>query len=430
MHRNIRSGFKFISFGALAVPFFLAACLSEEDASEPDFDSSEHSLTVALQAEQQSWSTSSGDTASKSDTTLRLQANASGDTFAFTASVPAGTYAVALRYAKRNSYGNYRVEVNGTSVGTLAGYSSGSSDSWSTVTLGAVALSGSATIRFVSIGKDAGATDYDLKVDYVELRSSGQATPTPTGTSTTPTPTPTPTGTSTTPTPSTGTPSCSIPSPNGQQAVSSTLKVSGTLDGGLKRYYGSGSLGTSGQSEGQGPLFELADGATLRNVILGSPAADGVHCKGTCTLENVYWEDVGEDAATFKGSSSSQVMTINGGVAKSASDKVFQHNGPGTMVVKNFCADSIGKLYRSCGNCSKQYARSVAFDNVVVKGAKSVAGINSNYGDVARFSKVSVSGNPTICQKYTGTTSGEPKEAGSGADGKNCIYSSSDITKL
>lgn len=428
MHRKIRSGFTSFSLTVLAMPFLLAACLSENDVGEPDFDSSEHSLTVALQAEQQSWSTSSGDTASKSDTTLRLQANASGDNFAFTASVPAGTYAVALRYAKRNSYGNYRVEVNGASVGTLSGYASSSSDSWSTVTLGTVALSGSATIRFVSTGKDSAASDYDLKVDYVELRSSGQTTPTPTGTTTTPTPNPT--GTGTTPTPSTGAPSCSIPSAKGQQAVSSTIKVSGTLDGGLKRYYGSGSLGTSGQDEDQGPLFELADGAVLRNVILGSPAADGVHCKGTCTLENVYWEDVGEDAATFKGSSSSQVMTINGGVAKSASDKVFQHNGPGTMVVKNFCADSIGKLYRSCGNCSKQYARSSTFDNIVVKGAKSVAGINSNYGDVARFSRVSVSGNPTICQRYTGVTSGEPKESGSGADGKNCLYSSSDITKL
>ncbi|RYZ09915.1 MAG: pectate lyase [Myxococcales bacterium] len=313
----------------------------------------------------------------------------------------------------------------------MLGYASSSSDSWSTVTLGTVTLSGSATIRFVSVGKDAAATDYDSKLDYVELRSSSQTpTPTPTPTPTATTPTPTPTSTGTTPAPSTGAPSCSIPSASGQQAVSATIKVSGTLDGGLKRYFGSGSLGTSGQSEDQGPLFELADGATLRNVILGSPAADGVHCKGSCTLENVYWEDVGEDAATFKGTSSSQVMTINGGVAKSASDKVFQHNGPGTMVVKNFCAESIGKLYRSCGNCSKQYARSSTFDNIIVKGAKSVAGINSNYGDVARFTKVSVSGSPTICQKYTGTTSGEPKEAGSGADGKNCIYSSSDISKL
>lgn len=425
MQRKIRAGFKSLSFVAAA--FALGACLSEADVSEPEYDSSSDSLTVALQAEQQSWTASSGDSVSKSDTTLRLQANASGDSFSFTASPGAGTYTVALRHAKRNSYGNYRVEVNGTSVGTLSGYSSSSSDAWSTVTLGSVAISGSATIRFVSTGKDSASSDYDLKLDYVELRSGSTTTPTPTSTGTTPTPT----STGTTPNPpASGTASCTIPSAKGQQAVSSTIKVSGTLDGGLKRYYGSGSLGTSSQDEDQGPLFELADGATLRNVILGTPAADGVHCKGSCTLENVYWEDVGEDAATFKGTSSSQVMTINGGAAKNASDKVFQHNGPGTMQIKNFCAESIGKLYRSCGNCSKQYQRSSSFDNIIVKGAKSVAGVNSNYGDVARFSRVQVSGNPTICQKFTGVTSGEPKENGSGADGKTCIYASSDITKL
>ena len=53
-------------------------------------------------------------------------------------------------------------------------------------------------------------------------------------------------------------------------------------------------------------------------------------------------------------------MTIDGGGAQKASDKVFQHNGPGTMIIKNFCAQDFGKLYRSCGNCTTQYARHVA----------------------------------------------------------------------
>jgi len=177
-------------------------------------------------------------------------------------------------------------------------------------------------------------------------------------------------------------------------------------------------------------LFELESGATLQNVIIGSPAADGVHCKGSCTLENVYWEDVGEDAATLKGSSSSQVMTINGGVARSASDKIFQHNGPGTMNIRNFCAESFGKLYRSCGNCSTQYKRSVVIDNVIARSGKVIAGINVNYGDTARFTRITVSGSPIICDKYTGNDDGdEPSHVGSGADGTNCIYSSSDITR-
>ncbi len=50
-------------------------------------------------------------------------------------------------------------------------------------------------------------------------------------------------------------------------------------------------------------------------MIIGAPAADGVHCKGSCTLQNVWWEEVGEDAATVRGSSSSNVYTVSGGGA-------------------------------------------------------------------------------------------------------------------
>lgn len=71
-------------------------------------------------------------------------------------------------------------------------------------------------------------------------------------------------------------------------------------------------------------VFILDPGATLKNVIIGAAQAEGVHCRGPCTLENVWWEDVCEDAATFRGSGP---RYIRGGGAKGASDKVFQHNG-------------------------------------------------------------------------------------------------------
>jgi len=228
-------------------------------------------------------------------------------------------------------------------------------------------------------------------------------------------------------------PATDWPAPTGQVAVNSTINVSGTFDGGMRRYYGTGDLGDGGQSEGQDPIFKLADGAVLKNVILGAPAADGIHCTGSCTLQNVWWEDVGEDAATFKGTSASQTMVIDGGAARAASDKVFQHNGPGTMYIRNFRVEDFGKLYRSCGNCSKQYDRHVVIENVTaVYPGKSLAGINVNYGDTARFSNITIVGDSNrkiiICQKYQGTTKGEPKEIGSGADGVNCVYSASDIT--
>ncbi|GGN07715.1 pectate lyase [Lentzea pudingi] len=225
-----------------------------------------------------------------------------------------------------------------------------------------------------------------------------------------------------------------FPTPSGSKPVSATIKVgSSGYDGGMQRFYGTGNLGSGGQNEGQDPIFQLADGATLKNVVLGSPAADGVHCLGTCTLTNVWWEDVGEDAATFKGTSSSQTMTISGGGARKASDKVFQHNGPGTMVIRNFQVDDFGKLYRSCGNCKTQHKRNVVLENVTAfSPGKTLVGINTNYGDTARFSRITIVGDSSkkisVCDKYQGVTSGEPKKIGSGADSTNCLFKSSDIT--
>lgn len=233
-----------------------------------------------------------------------------------------------------------------------------------------------------------------------------------------------------------GTPAtaASWPSPTSSQAVSQTIKVtSGTYDGGLKRFYGTGDLGTGGQDEDQGPIFELANGTTLKNVVLGNPAADGVHCLGTCTLLNVWWEDVGEDAATFKGTSASQTMTIDGGGARKASDKVFQHNGPGTMYIRNFQVNDFGKLYRSCGNCKTQYKRNVVVDNVTATvPGKALVGINTNYGDTAKLTRITIVGDSSRkivpCQKYKGVTSGEPTTIGSGPDSTNCLYTTANIT--
>jgi len=220
------------------------------------------------------------------------------------------------------------------------------------------------------------------------------------------------------------------PSETGSVKVDATINVSGSLDGGNKRYYG---IGDGGQSESQDPMFKLADGATLSNVIIGAPAGDGVHCSGTCTLRNVWWLDVGEDAATFRGGTSATFL-VDGGGARSASDKVFQHNGGGTLTIRNFQVSNFGKLYRSCGNCSTQYKRTVVFQNIrATAPGSSLAGINTNYGDTATFSGITIVGDSSrkiaICDRYTGNSSGdEPSKTGSGPDGTYCRYSASDIT--
>jgi pectate lyase len=227
-------------------------------------------------------------------------------------------------------------------------------------------------------------------------------------------------------------PSCPAwPAATTTEMVSATIRVSGTFDGGFKRFVGTGPLGTGTQDENLPPMFQVAPGSVLKNVILGAPAADGVHCGGTCLLQNVWWEDVGEDAATLEGGSATQVMTVDCGGAKKATDKVFQHNGAGTMIIHNFFADTFGKLYRSCGNCSGQYTRHAELDMITATGGGALAGVNETYMDTARFKNIYVGSGITICERWEANNTGaEPRVVGSGADGKFCIYQASDIHRL
>ncbi|GGN68082.1 pectate lyase [Streptomyces albiflavescens] len=224
------------------------------------------------------------------------------------------------------------------------------------------------------------------------------------------------------------------PTATGSKAVPSTIPVSGTYDGKLKKFYGSGELGTDSQDEDQGPLFELADGATLKNVIIGTPGTDGVHCLGSCTLQNVWWLDVGEDAASFKGKSSSAVYKVYGGGAKNADDKVLQFNGAGKLVVSKFQVENSGKLVRSCGNCKTQYQRTIIINDVdVTAPLKAIVGVNSNYGDTASLRRVRIHGDSgkkiKTCVRFQGNNTGkEPTELGTGPDGTSCRFTASDIS--
>jgi pectate lyase len=226
------------------------------------------------------------------------------------------------------------------------------------------------------------------------------------------------------------------PQAGGSRPVAKTIEVSGPgpYDGGLQRFYGTGALGGDGQEKDHDPVFTLTDGAVLKNVILGSPAADGIHCMGSCTLQNVWWEDVGEDAASFKGTSPSAVYTVTGGGARNASDKVFQFNGAGTLNISAFQVSDSGKLVRSCGNCSTQYKRTITVTDVdVTAPGTAIVGINTNYGDTATLRSVRVHGDSgkkiKTCVRFTGNnTGGEPTETGHGPDGAYCRFTASDIS--
>ncbi len=140
---------------------------------------------------------------------------------------------------------------------------------------------------------------------------------------------------------------CSSISEYGTVSATITVKKGETYDGKCKRYRADpDKLGDGSQKEGQKPVFIIEDGGKLINVVLGAPAADGIHTKGNVTLENITWEDIGEDAMTIK---ESGTVILNGGSAKNGDDKVFQANAVSTFRVSNFKASNAGKFLRQNG---------------------------------------------------------------------------------
>lgn len=156
---------------------------------------------------------------------------------------------------------------------------------------------------------------------------------------------PTPTKTAT-PTP----PKTAVPTSNSGQTITITKTIvvaaGTTYDGNGAKIIAQG-MGSGDQDESQQPIFKLEKGANLKNVRIGAPGCDGVHCYGNNIVENVVWEDVGEDALTVKGEGS---VTVKGGAAYKADDKVFQLNQPCTFTVSGFTADTFGKVVRQNGD--------------------------------------------------------------------------------
>ncbi|RBL68767.1 pectate lyase [Pseudomonas sp. MWU13-2625] len=138
--------------------------------------------------------------------------------------------------------------------------------------------------------------------------------------------------------------------------VNSTIKVGPgeVFDGGGKTFTAGAALGDGGQGESQKPLFELAEGATLKNVIIGENGADGVHVKANgeepVNVDNVHWTNVGEDALTVKdGGAKTTHLNITNSSAQGAADKIFQLNADANVNVDNFKAKDFGTFMRTNG---------------------------------------------------------------------------------
>ncbi|KAL1634147.1 hypothetical protein SLS56_002450 [Neofusicoccum ribis] len=197
-----------------------------------------------------------------------------------------------------------------------------------------------------------------------------------------------------------------IPKSNGKEIIKGAPRpLSGFNDMNFKEF-DRGQPCNSDKDQGSNTaVFVLANGATLQNVIIGADAFEGIHCEGACTLKNVWFRDVCEDAITLKGSGA---VLIEGGGAQNAVDKVIQHNGRGTTTIRNFQVSNVGKLFRSCGDCSNNGGpRNVVVDRVRAFGMKSdLVGINSNFGDTATVTN-SCGSSKLVCQEFKGVQKGQ-----------------------
>lgn len=185
--------------------------------------------------------------------------------------------------------------------------------------------------------------------------------------------------------------------------------ITGSEDFGNKEFDRGIKCDTDEDTNSDSAVFILKDGASISNVIIGADALEGVHCEGSCTLTNVWFRDVCEDAVSVLGTGDA---TIIGGGAQEAKDKVIQHNGAGTVTIKDYTIVNAGKLYRSCGDCTNNESKSprkVIVENVRAFGMTSdLIGINFNFGDEATISG-SCGETKTVCQEYKGINKGDGK---------------------
>lgn len=161
--------------------------------------------------------------------------------------------------------------------------------------------------------------------------------------------------------------------------VKDTIKVDAgkVFDGHGATFTADKSMGNGDQGENQKPMFELAEGATLKNVNLGENEVDGIHVKAKnaqeVTIDNVHAQNVGEDLITVKGEGGAAVTNLNikNSSAKGADDKVVQLNANTHLKIDNFKADDFGTMVRTNGG--KQ------FDDMSIE----LNGIEANHGKFA-----------------------------------------------
>jgi hypothetical protein len=185
-----------------------------------------------------------------------------------------------------------------------------------------------------------------------------------------------------------------LPNLKATKTITSTIVVAAgqTYDGGGITIVASG-MGDGSQDEGQKPIFRLEDGAILKNVIIAAPGCDGVHIYGNASVNNVTWQDIGEDALTVKAGSLSKNVNITNCKLYKGADKVFQINAACNFKMNNVYCDGFGKVVRQNGGTTFQcniYFNGGTFKN----GSECLARTDSKTTQI-RYRNMTVSNVPT-----------------------------------
>jgi hypothetical protein len=286
-----------------------------------------------------------------------------------------GNAECVFRYANSGSSRPMELAVNGnTVVSSLDFPGTGGWSSWSTVNASISLNSGANTIRLTSLDAE-GAPNLDkLDISF-------------NGTLTIPEPTPVPTA-----------------DPNGlfvdtyvpennrdlweEYIVELDYRVETGGNGGSRTIYnpilvrqgttydGRGetlnadkeTMGDSTQDEDQKPYFLLEPGATVKNVTFGNNGVEGIHCMGDNTIENVHWQDIGEDALSVRSYFPGGDITITNGSAYDGADKCFQFNSECVVRITDFQCARVGKFIRQNGGTT--FRLTIYLDTVTVNDFK------------------------------------------------------------
>jgi len=193
---------------------------------------------------------------------------------------------------------------------------------------------------------------------------------------------------------------------------------------------------SKGDQDSNDPIIEVANGGSVKNVIFGKNIGDGIHCLGSCTIENVWFPYICDDAITInKESAGSGTSSIKNSGFKYARDKTIQHNGGDmTLNIDNVYVETAGKLYRSCGEgggFTTSAKHTVNLSNIVAIGVNQVAAVSEN--DKATLTNICAFRTPTLCNTYE-VGSDDDSTAGANGTGEgpspNCVYKASDTHAL